>query len=397
MGNEISQKAIAGLGADIPDPISGPSANRPNAAPGNGNISNNSRQSRVVVKGGNAITGEHNLMVGISQEHDEFLGTVFEIVLRENKLRFSSLRALSRVCRWFYIHVQYYLRREYASCVQFLPRLARKLYPRLLKHPIKYTGYGSTIEKLDFARGDPQFGIQLFNSSPCPFTVPFLRTHMVAVSNVVLWCKRKLPFVAMLFVNCYPIATVRVGINDYMDTGVTIETDAGTCELFAADLRLPLRYNPIPLGAPIVDVSKVLLGIAPDFTPIEENGETHTGFAVNFDYMYALIDRVIVNYFTVERKRYNWKEYAMTFNGRTDFHARTYSLVRPLDDKVETKVSKEQYQQMLQEQMNQQLAQLGFGAEYDPDDVPPGHPLFPLGYSYHPPVDVALASGFEQV
>lgn len=241
-----------------------------------------------------------------------------QICARNRNISLTALNKLSRLCRDINDAVQPRLVEFKKIRDKLAIPFGAVLRNKIIGHPFNYTGKLMKIINIPDALLTSS-GIALLNVDPVLFTDEFLLHTRVAFTDISLIGPKPVDFKFILFVNDDALLVI-----DVFSTNWTCITP----ESYIIYMNLPTRYNPITLGDPIL--SPNLLHFC--FTQHIYKQENGYGIEINRDFMIDTFTKAIVRFKTVNNDAYDWTKYGLMFDGETNSHPNTTSLIRPLID-----------------------------------------------------------------
>ncbi len=261
-----------------------------------------------------------------------------------------QMHTLALTCKWFFGVVQWKLMECKQLRQKWGPVLAKKIVPYLVKrsHPFTYTGTCSKMIPIDGDIGIDAFGLRLLDTIQPVFTEAELAGVRYAFADIAFLTNHPVKFKMVLFAANYAILSAKVTEADFIDRG---ELSPAAAEVyrdkyganedlwpgrFYVSLRLPTRFNPITLGAPIIDMNKLHFCIAETHRTTATFGLLYTPTDIFFqvDFVLNFFTHAIVKFYTVNEAQYDWAKYGLTISGDVDQHVWQTSLVRYLDDSI---------------------------------------------------------------
>jgi hypothetical protein len=249
---------------------------------------------------------------------------------------FMTLRSMARLaaaCKWFFSILQKRLTWCHDLRFRWVPRVARRIVPYLVRktHPFKYTGRRYRLIPVNIHMG-VVFGLQFLNGQ----TFDDADIIRYAVADLWLFTHSPIDITVYLYVAGTLIITKTVRYTDYIyqrnSNSDTEDSHVNQSRPWMVPLCLPTRFNPLTLGAPILDPRLLTLNIMPADMLVENIGSP----PVDPFFLLNNFTDILVEFRTVAARTYDWDQYGMTFNGEVNTHANTTSLVRRLTDVTDT-------------------------------------------------------------
>lgn len=241
-----------------------------------------------------------------------------------NILPVRTMAACARACKWFFSILQ----RRLAWCrdlrLRWGSRLAARAVPYLVyrTHPFKYTGRRYQCLPINWSMG-VLVGLQLLSNADLG-DMDAAPTTRYAMADVRLFVTEPISFTAMLYVAGMAIAQTTITYADY----IYLPDDEPTRGQWLAPLRLPTRFNPLTLGAPILDKRLITLCLLPAHTSADAQLHVLHLTVCDPTFIFQYFTHVLIEFRTVDALEYDWEQYAVAFNGELNTHAWTTSLVR---------------------------------------------------------------------
>ncbi len=226
---------------------------------------------------------------------------ILEIAVRDFTFPLDVLGNVGITCKFMYEIIYWRVSRSLRIRNKLLKNteFAFAVYQKFLKSPITYNGNVTKIIPLDKLHID-YCGVQILprmEDSPNRF----------ALCNVQLLARDRVPFTAALFVHHTMVAAVRATPATHVDTGENTHNDG--VGRYLVDLQLPLRYNPLLFGDPVLDPRSVKLNIT--------DSDICLRFGVaDDDFIREFFSHVILNFKVVCHNKYTWSDYTLDPRGK---------------------------------------------------------------------------------
>lgn len=231
----------------------------------------------------------------------------------EGTLSMRILAALARTCRRVNKSVQWRLTRGALLRQRLWVKFAAALYTRYINNPFKYE-FASTI-------GTPvdvnynSYGIRFLDTQPpIQSCYPGFR---LAIGNIRIIAKKPIGFSMMLSMDEQTLVGVQAEPDDYVAANGQ----------YLVNLNLPLQINPLPLGPPFVDFSRVQCSLL-DTQKIEA-GEEYYKYTYSHRWAVENFTTVVVDLYWCSMDKYDWGNYAINYTGDMK-SVRMRSLVTPI-------------------------------------------------------------------
>ncbi len=246
-----------------------------------------------------------------------------QICARNRNVSLCALNKLVRLCL--------------STCKSVQPRLlefkklrdklaipfGESLRNKIIGHPFCYTG---KLMKIINA-GDMLLtnnGVAFLNVDPPTFSEDFLSTTRVAFTDLSLISTTPISEHIALFIRNTPILVTEVRITDWLHI---------TQNKYILHMNLPIRYNPITLGDPIISHNSLYFCVISQISPTDD--DDNSSIQLYPEYTARIFTQAIVRFKTMSENAYDWTKYGLIFNGEMTSHPNTTSLVRPLTDLIE--------------------------------------------------------------
>jgi len=256
--------------------------------------------------------------------------------------RYSPMTMLNKLSR-LNVKCCQLLEKRMELCKQlrekYLRPLGLSIQKKLIGHPFEYSGHCFKIIPIpQISAWD--YGICILDSDPVIFDKDFLSEYRVALTNISFLTIK--PEACMCFLDVAGCNIINIGItpSDYKYLGDIdpdklrkLEEHLAYDDIYGykspgryvLNLKLPLKYNPITLGAPFPDTYQVTMGLSRMFDPISGI------IGRDFDFIIDNFTHAIVSFNTLHVDSHDWSKYGFMYNGETN-QAKTASFIRPLSD-----------------------------------------------------------------
>jgi hypothetical protein len=223
---------------------------------------------------------------------------------------------------------------------------------KIIGHPFDYTGKCFKIIPIPDMLAH-QFGVQILNTDPPLFSEEFLKQNRIAFSGLSFLAIEPEPCKCIITASACDLLAMSVSSSDYKYLGPIAEEKRLKLEKHLAydenygykmpgryvlNLKLPMKYTPLTLGAPFVANHRLSVCLTQDVCL--STGEI-LDYGINF--IAKNFTHAVVSFKTLNIDAYNWSEYGFMYNGGVNSQAFTTSFIRPLSDADDSDYTDDDY------------------------------------------------------
>ncbi len=260
-----------------------------------------------------------------------------------------TLNRLARVCKWYFGIVH----RKLMDCRRLFfkwgPVMAKRIVPYLVarEYPFKYTGRATKIVPIDGDMGyNRDVGLSILDTAVPLLNPEELAATRHAVSGISFFSIAPIDCIVAVFLSNIQVAMVEVREEHFIYRGTLTESDqAYYREKYGYDrgkwpgnywvrIRLPLSFNPIPIGEPFINPSQLLCCISPvHWYEMDHTGRVEHVIKPYFEVIIKYFTHVIIDFRTASNVDYKWDDYVLVVDDSYN-PMMTRSIVRQMPPQI---------------------------------------------------------------